>query len=141
MGDTDLGALCAQATRRLIAAERPLLARHGISMWEYIALSRLAAGPVGSQLELAEAIGYDKTRLIALLDGLEQAGLISRHPDPGDRRARLVALTSAGARRQRTVQRAIRAMEERLLDSLAPAQRAELRTGLALLAGAEAPEA
>ena len=81
----------ARVTRRLIAEERPLLDAHGVTMWEYVALSHLGRGAAGSQLAMAEAIGYDKTRLIALLEGLEGRGLVSREPDsagpPGPRRA------------------------------------------------------
>src|SRR6478752_1953942 len=94
----DLGALFARVTRRLIAEERPLLDAHGMTMWEYVALSHLGRGAAGSQLAMAEAIGYDKTRLIALLEGLEDRDLVRREPDPQDRRARVVRLTNAGPR-------------------------------------------
>src|SRR4051794_28651834 len=108
----DLGAMFARVTRRLIAAERPLLERHGLSMWAYIALSHVARSPAGTQLELAQAIGYDKTRLIGLLDGLERDGLVDRRPDPADRRARTVAITAAGRARHRAAVADIRGMEE-----------------------------
>src|SRR3954468_23951969 len=85
----DLAAMLTRAGRRLIDEERPLLAAHGISMWGYIALSRLVAGPAPTQLALAAAMGHDKTRLIGLLDQLERGGLIERSPDPSDRRARV----------------------------------------------------
>jgi DNA-binding MarR family transcriptional regulator len=137
MSDEDLGALCARATRRLARAERPLLDAHGLSMWQYIALSALAREPARSQLELARAIRYDKTRLIGLLDDLEAAGLISRRPDPDDRRARLVSLTSEGARRHGAVRAAIRAMEDELLGDLDPQAQQLLRSGLTRLAAAE----
>src|ERR1700754_1674367 len=94
----DLGALFTRVSRRLIEAERPLLAARGLTMWGYIALARLAPGPGPLQLALAAAMGYDKTRLIALLDALEADGLVTRAPDPTDRRARVVRLTAAGGR-------------------------------------------
>ena len=56
----DLGALFARVTRRLAAAEKPLLQRHGLTMWGYVALSRVAAAPASTQLALARDIGYDK---------------------------------------------------------------------------------
>ena len=84
--EEDLGALFARVTRRLIDAERPLLAELGLSMWGYIALSHLAHAPAETQLALAQAISYDKTRLIGLLDELAADGLITRTPDPADRR-------------------------------------------------------
>jgi DNA-binding MarR family transcriptional regulator len=134
VSDEDLGALLARATRRLIEAERPLLAERGLTMWAYIALSRLAAAPAASQLELAAAMGYDKTRLIALLDELEGEGLLTREPDPRDRRARVIALTAAGRRRHAAARRAIAAMEDRVLDGLSDTDRRRLRRALDHLA-------
>jgi DNA-binding MarR family transcriptional regulator len=132
--EADLGALCARATRRLAKAEQPLLDEHGLTMWQYIVLSALARGATRSQLELARAIHYDKTRLIGLLDELEAAGLISRRPDPSDRRARLVALTPDGVRRHAAIRGAIRAMEDELLADLDPRAQRVLRSGLKHLA-------
>src|SRR3954452_3909854 len=101
----------ARITRRLIAAERPLLDAHGLTMWGYVVLNHLARGPAETQLALAAAIGHDKTRLIAVLDALESDGLITREPDPSDRRARLVQITPAGLRRHAAAVVDIRAME------------------------------
>lgn len=134
MEQEDLGALFAQVTRELIDAERPLLAAHGLSMWEYIVLSQLNRRPAGTQLALAQAIGYDKTRLIGLLDELERDGLIARRPDPNDRRARVVTLTDAGQARRAAAQADIRAMEEEFLADLDAAERKRLRKALAGLA-------
>jgi DNA-binding MarR family transcriptional regulator len=122
----DLAAMLTRASRRLIDEERPLLAAHGVSMWGYIALSRLAAGPAPTQLALAAAMGHDKTRLIGLLDELEREGLITRSPDPSDRRARVVVLTEAGRRRHAAVRADIRAMEKRVLDALSGEERETL---------------
>ena len=131
MEQEDLGSLFARVTRRLIEAERPLLAAHGLSMWGYIALSHLARAPAETQLALANAIRYDKTRLIGLLDELEQDGLITRTADPTDRRARIVTLTKAGEARHAAARADIRAMEDELLEDLSPAERTRLRRTLA----------
>jgi DNA-binding MarR family transcriptional regulator len=130
----DLGALFARITRRLIDAERPLLAAHGLSMWAYIVLSHLAHQPAGTQLALAEAIHYDKTRLIGLLDELERDGLITRKPDPADRRARTVGLTPAGRARHGAAQADVRAMEDEFLGDLSATDRDRLRRVLSRLA-------
>ena len=135
MDREDLGALSARVTRRLIDAERPLLAAHGLSMWAYIALSYLARQPAGTQLALAEGIRYDKTRLIGLLDELERDGLITRKPDPTDRRARTVNLTPAGKKRHAAAQADVRAMEDDFLSDLSAAERDRLHRVLARLAG------
>jgi len=123
----DLGALLARATRRLIDAERPVLEAHGVSMWAYVALNLLARdGTAPTQLALAEAMGYDKTRLIKILDTLESGGLISRAPDPADRRAKVIALTAAGREKHAAIVRAIRALEDQLLGELTAAERETL---------------
>jgi len=45
MAREDLAARFARITRRLAAAERPVLDRHRLSMWQYIVLSHLAGKP------------------------------------------------------------------------------------------------
>jgi DNA-binding MarR family transcriptional regulator len=132
--DEDLGALFARVTRRLIDAERPLLDARGLSMWAYVALTRLVQGPAPTQNALAEQMGYDKTRLIAILDQLADEGLIERTPDPEDRRARIVQLTAAGRARHRQARADIRAMESKMLDGLGEAEQAMLREMLGRLA-------
>ncbi|HWH94638.1 MAG TPA: MarR family winged helix-turn-helix transcriptional regulator [Baekduia sp.] len=132
----DLGALFTRISRRLIDAERPLLDRHGLTMWGYIALSRVAAAPASTQLALARDIGYDKTRLITLLDALEHDGLIERGPDPADRRAHVVRITVKGARRHAAAVADIRAMEEDLLGVLEATERRALLAALPKLAAA-----
>ncbi len=126
----ELGALFARITRSLLDAERPLLEARGLTMWGYIVLSHLARGPADTQLELAQAIGHDKTRLIGLLDELEAQRLITRKPDPADRRARLVSITAKGRARQGAAAADIRAMEAERLAGLSAA---EQRTLLAVL--------
>ncbi len=123
----------ARITRRLVAEERPLLAAHGLSMWAYIVLSRLSSSAVGSQLALARQIGYDKTRLVKLLDELTGGGLIERRLDPADRRAHVVALTAAGRDRVDAARADIRAMEARLLSDFSAPQQRSLRRMLVKL--------
>ncbi len=132
--DQDLGALFAQITRRLIEAERPLLAAEGLSMWDYIVLSALARHPAPSQLVLAQWIRYDKTRLITLIDQLSDRGLIRRTPDPADRRAHTIELTDAGAAVHARARLRVRAMEADLLNPFTEHQRTTLRSILTELA-------
>lgn len=129
----DLAAMLQPLTQALIDAELPVLAAHGISMWGYVVLGALDGGPVRTQAALAEQIGADKTRIIGTLDRLQAAGLISREPDPRDRRVRQLAITPAGHELRASVQAGIQAGEERLLARLRPADRAAfLRAARAL---------
>ena len=131
--DRDLGELFARITQLLIAAERPMLDRHGLAMWPYVVLARLARSPASTQLELSRQIGYDKTRLIKILDDLGDVGLIERLPDPEDRRARIVTLTDAGRELVTAVRADIRAMESEFLGGLSERERHSLRRVLGAL--------
>lgn len=110
-------------TRQAVAAERPVLATHGLSMWGYVILSALDSSPIRTQAALADAIGADKTRIIPTLDELQQQGYIERSPDPDDRRARLLAITSAGRSIRSAAQRDIQKGEERWLGQLTTTDR------------------
>ena len=126
----DLAAMVARLSRRLIAMEQPILAAQGISMWGYIVLAALEQTPSRTQAALARTIGADKTRIIGVLDDLQERGLIHREPDPGDRRVHLLDLTPAGRRLHGKVRQAIRREEERFLARLEPPDREALLRSL-----------
>jgi DNA-binding MarR family transcriptional regulator len=119
----DLAAMIHPLLRTLIAAELPVLAEHGVSMWGYSVLTALDGTAIRTQAALAESIGADKSRIIGTLDELQETGLISRTPDPDDRRVRLLAITAKGRRVRRAVRAGIRQHEERLLATLPEADR------------------
>jgi DNA-binding MarR family transcriptional regulator len=119
----DLAAMLQPVVRALIEAELPVLARHGVTMWGYVVLNALHDAPESTQAALADKIGADKTRIIATLNDLQAAGLITRELDPADRRARLLSITPAGNRARRRVQSDIQRNEERLLGELPAADR------------------
>jgi DNA-binding MarR family transcriptional regulator len=116
----DLAAMMLRVTRELIDAEEPVLRANGLSMWGYTVLTLLATGPMRTQAALAQAARADKSRIIPILDELQERGLIERRPDPADRRARLLAITAAGQRAFTRTRDGIRAGEERVL-ALLPA--------------------
>jgi DNA-binding MarR family transcriptional regulator len=119
----DLAATLQPLLRALIAAELPVLARHGISMWGYVVLSALDGSSTRTQAALANTIGADKTRIIATLDELQRAGLIDREPDPADRRSRLLSITAAGHQVRVAAQTEIQANENRVLATLPASDR------------------
>ncbi|MFI9047543.1 MarR family winged helix-turn-helix transcriptional regulator [Streptomyces sp. NPDC053427] len=135
----DLAAMIVPLGRALMAAEQPILDAHGLAMWAYAVLLRLDTTPIRSQAALAEAIGADKTRIIAVLDDLDARGLIHRRPDPDDRRVRLLSLTPEGRRLRDAVQADIQRGEEELLAQFPAAERdGFVRVLRALSAGASA---
>jgi DNA-binding MarR family transcriptional regulator len=119
----DLAAMFVPLARALIAREEPVLVAHDISMWGYVVLTALVEQPVRTQAALAQAINADKSRIIGVLDDLQQRELIQRQPDTADRRVHLLSLTPEGDRLRRSVQAAIRDSEKGVLATLPPADR------------------
>ena len=123
----ELAAAFDRLTRRAVALELPVLAAHELTMWEYVVLSGLVDGPAQTQARLADAVGRDKTRLIPILDALEARGLVTRAPDPADRRNKTVALTAPGHALRTAVAKAISAVEDEVLGPLDAAERRTFR--------------
>jgi DNA-binding MarR family transcriptional regulator len=134
----DLAEMLAELARKTVAAEQPVLAAHGLSMWGYIVLSALDRSPIRTQAALAQAIGADKTRIIPTLDELQQQGYIERVPDPDDRRVRLLEITESGRSIKNTVQLAIQRGEEHWLGRLSANDRDAFLRALQQLSGRSA---
>jgi DNA-binding MarR family transcriptional regulator len=99
-------------------------------------LRAIAAGPGRSQQALAQHLGTPATRLVALVDGLEQRGLVERRRNPDDRRLYAVHLTEAGRRFMAQLARVAREHDEALLAGLKPDERAQLHNLLTRVAQA-----
>lgn len=119
----DLAAMLFPLVQALIAIEKTILAKNDLSMWAYAVLVGLGDEQVRTQAALAAAIGADKSRLIPILDKLQDQGLISRRPDETDRRVRLVGVTVKGRKVRQRTQASIQRAEEQLLSPLEPADR------------------
>ncbi|EXU64213.1 transcriptional regulator [Streptomyces sp. PRh5] len=100
----------------------------------YLVLVALASGEPPSQVALAKEVSLDRTVMTYLLDDLEAHELITRRPDPRDRRARQVLLTDTGRTRLKQVRRSLAAAEARLLTDLGDQDAEQLRTLLARVA-------
>jgi DNA-binding MarR family transcriptional regulator len=81
------------ATQRLAGR----LARLGLQP-RHLGLLRLLDDAPPTQRELARRLGVAPSRVVALVDDLEQRGLAVRERDPADRRRHIVQLTDQGRR-------------------------------------------
>ena len=68
----------------------------GIDPRQFLLMRFVAATEGQSQQALAERLGLPASRMVALVDHLEEAGLVERRPDPEDRRVRGLHLTRKG---------------------------------------------
>lgn len=100
----------------------------------YLVLVALTGGEPPSQLALAREVGLDRTVMTYLLDDLEAHDLVTRRPDPRDRRARQVLITETGRTRLQQVRHSLAAAEARLLADLDNTDAEQLRTLLARIA-------
>jgi DNA-binding MarR family transcriptional regulator len=100
----------------------------------YLILVALAGGEPPSQLALAREVSLDRTVMTYLLDDLEAHELITRRPDPRDRRARQVLLTETGRTRLKEVRYGLAAAEARLLVDLSEQDAEHLRDLLSRVA-------
>jgi DNA-binding MarR family transcriptional regulator len=82
-------------------------------------------GPV-SQKDISDRLRIDASDLVALLDDLEREGLANRTRDERDRRRYAVSLTEAGQARLSHRLADAQALNERLLEPLDAAERADL---------------
>ncbi|HEX3812870.1 MAG TPA: MarR family transcriptional regulator [Mycobacteriales bacterium] len=129
----DLAAMIMPLGRALAEAELPVLRAHDLTMWGYAVLLRLEEEPVRAQAALAQSIGADKTRIIGVLDDLQDRGLISRERDPADRRVHLVSLSEKGGRVRAAAQAAIQRREDALLTRIPAVDRKPFLRALRLL--------
>jgi DNA-binding MarR family transcriptional regulator len=85
-----------------------------------------------SQQTIGEAIQAPASRMVAIVDELEQRGLIERRPHPGDRRIRALYLTGEGRKLLTKGRRIAAEHEEELARGMSETDRRRL---VALLQG------
>ncbi|MGV3490789.1 MAG: MarR family winged helix-turn-helix transcriptional regulator [Devosia sp.] len=114
---------------------RQVAGQHGVSeaasaplLW----IDRL--GENVRQNALADAIGIEGASLVRLLDELQASGLITREPDPSDRRANAVNLTSPG---RAVVKEVNEALGQLRLDVFAKLPRKDIEAALRVFAAIE----
>jgi DNA-binding MarR family transcriptional regulator len=113
--------------RRIEQAVEPL----GLRPRELHALQHLRERGPSAQQSLVELLGIDATNLIAILNRLEDAGLIERRRDRADRRRAIIALSTQGDQLLAGLDRALRRIDDDVLATLTRSERATLNALLA----------
>src|SRR3712207_4381835 len=101
---------------------------------QYAALVAIKANPEVDATRLSALIAFDRSTIGGVLERLEAKGWILRTASPADKRVKLLRLTLDGERLLRRVEPAVRRVQQRLLEPLAPADRATILRLLAQLA-------
>jgi DNA-binding MarR family transcriptional regulator len=122
--------------RHLDRARTAAFAAHGLQTWEFDVLSALRRQGAPYQLSpgaLLRATLVTSGTMTNRIDRLASAGLVSRRPDPADKRGVLVALTDRGRAAADAALADLLTGERQLLTRLDGGQRRELAALLRIL--------
>jgi DNA-binding MarR family transcriptional regulator len=111
----------------------------GYDTYDYSVLAILAEGAREAQATIAGALGLDPGRLVALLDSLEQRGLVTRQRDPQDRRRHVVSITDIGQDEHQRLRQIIRQLEDDFFAPLDQDSRKRFHAALLQLAAYHDP--
>jgi Transcriptional regulators len=95
----------------------------GITPVQYSLMTALARRGEMDQISIAREVGLERTTVAEVLTRLEARGLVTRRPDPEDRRVRLVKLTRAGRTLVKKMAPAAQRAHDRTLEPLPQAER------------------
>ena len=106
----------------------------GLSGYHHAVLALLHEEPRETQGMIADALGYDRSHLVGILDELEEKGLVERRRDPSDRRRHLVSLTPAGDEALARLRAIAKQVDDEFFKPLDAEERKTLKALLARLA-------
>jgi DNA-binding MarR family transcriptional regulator len=126
--------LLARVNALSLAAGSAALSEHGLRVRSYSVLALAASGRQPTQRELAELLRLDPSQVVALVDDLQSRSLVTRLPDPSDRRVNVVLATDQGRALHGAAAVSVAAAQDELLRGLAAAERGQLTALLQKLA-------
>jgi DNA-binding MarR family transcriptional regulator len=143
-----------RVAKELVASSGFLLARLGIGfktkaiakaedagfeLYDYSVLALLAEGVRETQATIADALTLDPSRLVALLDSLEERALVARQRDPQDRRRHVVSITPARTQELARLRETLKRLEDEFFAPLDPESRQTFHELLLRLAAQNDP--
>ena len=124
---TPIGLQLAHTAKTVSRAFSDALAGVGGSVPTWLILTHLMGEDWPAQHQLARAMHIEGPTLTRHLDGLEEAGLVVRKREAGDRRAVHVELTDAGRAKHAEMLQAVVGFNRRLTGGLSETELDELR--------------
>jgi MarR family transcriptional regulator, organic hydroperoxide resistance regulator len=126
----DLLALFTQAAKLLREAADEAMREHGVRVGQHIVLSALWDQDGLTPGEIARRLGAATPTIVNTATRMEEAGLVTRKPDPADARLVRLFLTPHGLSVRDPVREARAAMQEHATATLTAAERDHLRSAL-----------
>jgi DNA-binding MarR family transcriptional regulator len=133
----DVSFLLARANALSLASGNGALAPFDLKVRSFSVLALASSGANPSQRDLAEFLRLDPSQVVALVDALQERGLVERRPDPRDRRANVVVATEAGRTLWAAADAAARASERTLHAGITDEERESLTDLLRRIASVE----
>lgn len=118
-----------------------VLAEAGLGQHQHAILCCLEEFGPAFQKDIAGRLGIDSGDIVAFVDKLQAAGLITRERDTRDRRRQLLSITDEGRRELKRVERLFDDAEPGALGALTPDQRADLHRMAIRVLEQHAPQA
>jgi DNA-binding MarR family transcriptional regulator len=89
-----------------------------ITPGQFGVLAVIAANAGLSQTQLGQALGIDRSTVVAVIDRLEARGLVARAAAPNDRRSHALRLSPSGTQLLRRLEEMVRAHERHIARGL-----------------------
>jgi DNA-binding MarR family transcriptional regulator len=102
------------------------IAEVGLHPPQFRVMNMIDAAEGCSQQAIAEAIGAPPSRMVAIVDELEQLGLLERRPHPTDRRVHALYLTTEGRKLLSRGRKVAAEHEEELMRGFSATDRKQL---------------
>src|SRR6185312_2873891 len=97
-----------------------------ITPGQFGVLTVIRNNPGLSQTQLGNALGIDRSTVVAVIDRLESRGLVRRAASPSDRRSHALHLSEEGAALQRRLEELVRAHERHIARDLTAEEKQHL---------------
>ena len=106
----------------------------GHNPFHFAVMATLDEGSRETQGAIADALGYDRSQMVGILDELEDQGLVERRRDKADRRRHVVELTADGKRALTKLRALSKQLDDEFLEPLSATERDALHLMLLKLA-------
>lgn len=105
----------------------------GARGYHYRLLATLAEYGPASQASLGRRTGIDRSDVVAAINELAERGQVDRSPDPRDGRRNVIALTAAGRRQHKRLEKLVAKAQDEIFAPLSATERKQLSRSLTKL--------
>ncbi len=102
------------------------MAEAQITPGQFGVVSLIGANPGLTQSALARAVGIERSTMVAVIDTLQERGMVERKPSPVDRRSYALVLTGNGENLMERLLPMVRAHERNVARNLSAAEKERL---------------